>query len=1359
MLSTFLLAALTIASCSAETISLDGSWMLCRTDSAERPAAGADWKPVQVPSLLNQLENSPYLWYRRTVEVPAALAGRHLFLQFEAVRFVAEVYLNGQKVGGHYGGWEPFEIDVSAVCRPGKANELVVRVQDVTGVVDQPMDYAKRERGRFINQAKDSVMAPVGSQCSRIGIWQPVSLLARQDVYVDDVFVQTSLRRHQLSARISLRNLSDRARRVRLENAVAGGPPIAAVEVSLPAGGVVSVTPRAAWPNPRLWGPEDPHLYRLATRVSEAGQTLDAVDTRFGFREFWIDGADMVLNGTPMKFLATAGHPRGELDGELSKEAALDFYRRIREAGCVAMRLHANVWPRWWYEAADEVGMPLVMESALFCWADDYALSKPAFWKNYREHLRAIVRAHQNHPSIVLISLENEIMHCGGARVPETLHNLAEAGRLVKSLDPTRPILFDADGDPEGVADVVNLHYPLDFNKRNLWPDAGYWLETGMQLASWPREFWQWDRKKPLYFGEFLHLQHFPETDPYTALIGDEAYRGHQMAMALAKAAAWEMQIEAYRAADVTGLCPWTLTETGPFPSDDNPRYLAIKRAYAKNAALVREYDCRFYSGEQVARTVYLYNDTLHPADLVCLWRLTRGAETVDAGEHRARIEPARKQKFNIALHMPRVTQCTPLTFVVEVRNQGRLVYERSRSYWAYPRKKADLPADARLAVFGRVDGALAQWLADAAGRWQPVADLGRLPAADVLLVAPHALDRLQPDGSVPTVGDRSTPREALAAFVRDGGAVIVLEQDSYDSGLLPAQLVDRGSTIAFARSREATLTAGLVGNDYQFWRGDHVVARKMIAKPAGGRFRAVVDAGGPQGMVYLPLLEVPHGRGRYLLAQLAVGEKFGREPVAQVVLENLVRYGARRAETPRPLGVVQGASAIKATLDQLDVCYEDLTGRLAGARLDGLGGLLVDATSAEVARCAGQLRQYVERGGRVILHGADRSALETLRPLLPEPITAQRSPAGPLMLADYDAAVDGLTGQDLYWYGSRKGLSWHDHTPLLHDVCTWTMVPNLPDAKQCATVEAESMQAVDGHPAFGNGSVGLHATGAIAARIDFPQSGEYGFGIIGRGTSLGGVYPQISLSIDGRPAGSITMEGKEWKTYSLSAAVEKGCHEVRLAFTNDAYDPVTREDRNSWLDRLAYAPLPPARFQRLLRPVALVRMPCGAGFVLIDQVNWDREPTANHQAARYLSNLLTNLGCDFRGPMSGVTIASDKLVPLGKLRIFRGNDPLAYVGTNGTVTAGVRFAAAGRYELAVRAQGTPVEDVYPHLDVLLDGRRVGEMQLTGPGWQVLRLPFDATAGEHTLGLRFTNDLYRPPADRNLTIAWLRIRP
>ena len=136
----------------------------------------------------------------------------------------------------------------------------------------------------------------------------------------------------------------------------------------------------------------------------------------------------------------------------------------------------------------------------------------------------------------------------------------------------------------------------------------------------------------------------------------------------------------------------------------------------------------------------------------------------------------------------------------------------------------------------------------------------------------------------------RRRPRHASLRLCA-GGSVIALEQDSYECGLLPGQLVDRGATITFPRANDDVLFAGLIAEDFCFWRGDHIVARKTLAKPNGGRFRALVDSGGPNGLVYVPLLEVLDGRGRYLLSQLAIGEKLATEPVAQVLLENMIRY------------------------------------------------------------------------------------------------------------------------------------------------------------------------------------------------------------------------------------------------------------------------------------------------------------------------------------------------------------------------------------------------------------------------------------------------------------------------------------
>ncbi len=1375
-------------------VSLDGRWLGCRTETGDVPGASAEWRPVKVPSFLGQSNGRPFLWYKRPFAVPEELAGRHVFVRFGAVRFVSQVYVNGRQVGGHYGGWEPFETEITGACRSGQPNELLVRVQDVTGLVEQEMDYAKQGRGmRFISQAQDSVMAPVGSQYTRVGIWEPVSLIARSDVYVDDVFVKTSVRKREIEVDVTLRNLSSRGRKVRVVSTVeqADLPP-AETEATVPPHSSVKRTLRQEWHNPRLWGPEDPHLYHLSTEVTEAGKGLDTCRTRFGFREFWIDGTDLVLNGTPMKFLATAGHPRGELDDGLSKPSAIDFYRRIREAGCVAMRLHANVWPKCWYEAADEVGMPIIMESALFCYSREYALSKQKFWDNYHDHLRAIVKEHRNHPSIVMISLENEILHCGGDRIEATEHRLAEAGRLVKRLDPTRPIMYDGDADPEGAADVVNLHYPLDFNRENLWPNVGYWLETGMEVKGWPRKLWTWDRKKPLYFGEFLHVQHYPEPDPFTVLIGDEAYLGYDQAMAVTKALAWEMQIKAYRACDVSGMCPWTLTETGDFPSLDagsagamggfrtvrNRRYLAVKAGYQKIAAFIREHDNRFYENEDVERTVSLYNDTLHPAKPSFTWELARGDTVVDSGEREFDARPAQKIEFKIRLKMPPVGERTPLSFKTSVFG-GKDAFLRSERYWVFPKKKLAVPRGVRLAIFEGPKKVLSEAFRDSDAAPVRVTDLAKLPEADVLIIGPHALDGLKPPGGPLVVGAESEPRQAIASLVRRGGSVVVLEQDSYDCGLLPAHLVDRGATIAFPRARlETLLFAGAVNHDFRFWRGDHLVARKTIMKPRHGRFRALVDSGGPEGLVYLPLLEILDGKGQYLLSQLLIGEKLGREPVAHLLLENMVRYAAapvKRAPTglaalvadryaPAPvkgpvrLAVVEDHLPLTRKLNDIHAAFTDISGNLDETDLGAFGVLLAETDCDEVAGNQAEIRQFVTGGGKVILHGGTTEGLARLQHLFPEPISAQRSNAIPVSIQAPDPVIDGLTNQELYWYGAREGLSWRVRTPLSTQVCSHVIVAGRPDPSRCVTVEAESMEVAAGDVRIGKDGVYMWTAAAVHKGLDFPRSGEYSIMVRGRGTPAGGVYPQIRVSIDGRPRGSITTEGENWGTYSLSTQVDEGTHDVALAFVNDAYEPERGEDRNVWLDQLVYGPAPELESKRLLNPAALVKVPLGEGFYLLDQVRWHSDACSPEKGGRYLSNLLVNLHCDFGSRAGAVVIRGDQMLSESDFVFSTGSDGTAYLGSNGTICRAVRFGKTRGYQFAVEASGTEAAGELPNIRLSVDGQPIGDLLLRRSGWQVLRLDAEIPEGVHKVGLSFTNDFYDPPADRNLRIRHLQIR-
>ena len=188
----------------ASGASLDGTWEACFQEADSPPGPDAEWKSIRVPSLVGRVDGKPFLWYRRSFEAPAKDARERLFLRIGASRFVTTVLVNGTEVGSHYGGWEPFEVDITRVCRIGRPNQLVVRAQDVTGVIDQPMGRKKLPRGeRYIAEARDTVMMPVGSQYTTLGIWEPVSLIARRDVYVEHVFVRTSVRKKQIEADIT----------------------------------------------------------------------------------------------------------------------------------------------------------------------------------------------------------------------------------------------------------------------------------------------------------------------------------------------------------------------------------------------------------------------------------------------------------------------------------------------------------------------------------------------------------------------------------------------------------------------------------------------------------------------------------------------------------------------------------------------------------------------------------------------------------------------------------------------------------------------------------------------------------------------------------------------------------------------------------------------------------------------------------------------------------------------------------------------------------------------------------------------------------------------------------------------------
>jgi hypothetical protein len=1337
---------------SDERISLDGTWFMCYSDSETIPSDEAGWDEIELPRTVGTRPER-FIWFKRSFQSPRRKRESRVYLLFGGVKYVSRIFLNRKEIGGHFGGWEPFEIDVTDAISPGD-NLIAVRVQDVRGVLNRDVPY-KPSRAIFEDQ-RDIIMAPVGSRVTDVGIWQSVYLSVRHPQFIDDVFIKTSVRKKQIEVEVIVKNDSNRPASGRIRCRVFDGEEeVLRLEGDLPRMEKRSAVRKVLvkrWENPKLWSHLSPHLYRMRIELIQEGEVVDVREERFGFREFWIDGIYFVLNGKRVKFLATAGHP----PANSAKEDAENLFRAIRSANCVAMRLHANLWPEWWYEAADEMGILLIEESAIWCFAREYALSRPEFWENAKKHLAGMVRRDKNHPSIVMYSVENEILHVGGDRVPDCERRLAELGRFLKGLDPTRPIMFDGDEDPGGVADVINLHYPHEFPDWNLYPNTCYWLESRVRVSGYPRREWRWSRQKPLYIGEFLWSPG-RTPDPFTLFVGDEAYRDFNAGRAKAKAMAWLMQIQGYRALDVAGMCPWTLVESGRFP---NVQYDAVKYAYEPNAAFIREYDSRFFEEEEVERTVYLYNDTFRTTDLILRWELRDRKKRIDSGSRKFHMEPADKIVTRITLRMPEYEYpepSHPIALVIKVEEKGsrKVLFRDVKRYRLFPRKPKPIGMSFRVAVYDKGKD-LVKFLKDAGFDVVEIGEPweGEIPAK-VCIIGAHMLDSFATP-PIPTVGSQSDPGQRIRRFVRDGGALIVLEQDVYPPNMFPVSLTDYDCTIAFKRAELNGIFREIRDDDFKFWRGDNLVARKMIAKPNHGPFRTMVDSGGSGGLIHVGAIEVPMGKGRYILSQLLIGEKLRSEPIAGRFLLNLVGYACRLSvQSSRGSVLALIGEELKRDLERIDLKYEIVEGipspqdhpllLLDGKGIVGMGDRL------------NALKGFLKGGGTLILHALEPSSMELVNRLLPRRLSLQRSKAVPVLIERPDDLIAGLSNQELYWLGPHTG-SWRDRTPLDPNIIDYVVAEPLPPLDKCDVIEAEMMNP---DSEFGlrvsQDGVHMYARSSVSVEYEFPKAGDYILGIFAGGTPVGGVFPEVTIYLDGERAGGVMLTHGEKDLYYVSIKAPQGRHTLTFAFTNDAYAPERGEDRNLFLDKVAIAPRRRTGLKEILNPSALVKIKGERGKIIIDQINWHGRTGASDKAARYLSTLMTNLNAEFRDFTTGVIIDAASMEPQPGIKLFRRIGRKVRFGTNGYVSCRVNFAATDSYIFEITAQGTKAEGEYPAIRLSIDGEPIDEQNLRGEGWQTLRYEADVSEGTHEIKMEFTNDLWRPPEDRNLEVLQIRI--
>jgi beta-galactosidase/beta-glucuronidase len=378
----------------------------------------------------------PWLWYRRTVEVPTAWKGRRVLLKFGAVDYRAMVWVNGRSAGQHEGGNTPFGFDITPLLVPG-TNTIVVRAEDPP--TDRSIPRGKQywepqSRGIFYTRTS--------------GIWQTVWLEAVGSSFLERVDISPSTDGTVRFDAVVTRPVPglELAATVRFgkEGITSGTAQTSAGRASV---GVVVA-------DPRLWSPGSPNLYDVTFELRQGRQVLDQVGSYFGFRSVSIRRGRVAINGNPiyLKMVLDQGYwPESALTPPSDEAIQFDI-RMTKEMGFNGARKHQKLEdPRYLYWA-DRMGLLVSSEMA-----NAYLFDASYVSRFTHEWLEAVARD-RNHPSIIIWAPINESWGTPDLEDPRQQAHLKSLYALTKSLDSSRLVIDNEGWEHTDTTDLFALH-------------------------------------------------------------------------------------------------------------------------------------------------------------------------------------------------------------------------------------------------------------------------------------------------------------------------------------------------------------------------------------------------------------------------------------------------------------------------------------------------------------------------------------------------------------------------------------------------------------------------------------------------------------------------------------------------------------------------------------------------------------------------------------------------------------------------------------------------------------------------------------------------------------------------------------
>jgi len=435
-------------------LNLNGRWEfesdransgLARGLATARKLAGEIVVPFAPESQLSGVGDTDFhncVWYRRRLDVPSDWSDQRILLHFGAVDYLATVWLNGEEIGRHEGGYTPFTTELTGKLK-GR-DELVVRAVDDCRAPGQPRgkqcpDY--HSRGCLYTRTT--------------GIWQTVWLEAVPQTYVKDLRLSPDFDNGRLAIALSVDGRGPFRAGVR---ALADGTEVASSESKGQSPALCHLV--LDIPDPRPWSPDDPFLYDLEVSLEGDGGR-DVLRSYFGLRKIHTEGNRIYLNNEPLflRLILDQGfYPDGIYTAPTDDALRADHEWSMK-FGFNGARLHQKVFePRSLYWA-DRLGYLLWGEYG--DWG--YEFQSPEFGQRMVRQWLEVLNRDANHPSIIGWCPMNETMPAGTQRYGEWLHRtLYEINKLH---DPGR-LAIDTSGYYHWVTDVWDCHnYEQDVGK------------------------------------------------------------------------------------------------------------------------------------------------------------------------------------------------------------------------------------------------------------------------------------------------------------------------------------------------------------------------------------------------------------------------------------------------------------------------------------------------------------------------------------------------------------------------------------------------------------------------------------------------------------------------------------------------------------------------------------------------------------------------------------------------------------------------------------------------------------------------------------------------------------------------------